>query len=314
MTVAFEQTTVRCPPTAPDDPRIGRQLRRDVPRPDAVRAVLLGFPSDEGVRLNGGRPGAAEAPDAIRRALYRMTPGARLPAAFRDLLAQTADLGNLVLAERLEDSQVLLGQALAPYLNAGVLTIVLGGGHETAYGHFLGYAGSGRRTAVLNWDAHPDVRPLKEGRAHSGSPFRQAMEHPSGCCQSYTVAGLLPHSVARAHLDAIADRGGAWIWRDDLTEAVVDHVYAGLTGPAMVTFDLDAVDQAEAPGVSAPAVGGLPASCWLHAARSAGRSPHVASVDVVELNPRFDVDGRTTRLAALTVWQVLAGYAERIGR
>ena len=80
----------------------------------------------------------------------------------------------------------------------------------------------------------------------------------------------------------------------------------------MVTFDLDAVDQAQAPGVSAPAVNGLDQELWLHAAYRTGRCPQVTSVDVVELNPRVDVDDRTARLAALTVMAVLRGLSDRM--
>jgi formiminoglutamase len=50
---------------------------------------------------------------------------------------------------------------------------------------------------------------------------------------------------------------------------------------------------------------------WLHAAYHAGRCPQVTSVDLVELNPRIDVDDRTARLAALTVMQILRGLSDR---
>ena len=82
-------------------------------------------------------------------------------------------------------------------------------------------------------------------------------------------------------------------------------------GPTLASFDLDAVDAA--PGVSAPGVGGLPLGVWFRAAEACGRSPHVRSVDVVELNPAFDVDGRSAEIAALTVWHVLRGIALRGG-
>ena len=64
-------------------------------------------------------------------------------------------------------------------------------------------------------------------------------------------------------------------------------------------------------GISGPAVGGMSVSLWLHAAYQAGRSSKVTSVDLVECNPVHDVDGRTARLAAVTLWQVLRGLAER---
>jgi len=79
----------------------------------------------------------------------------------------------------------------------------------------------------------------------------------------------------------------------------------------MVSFDLDAVDQAFAPGVSAPAVNGLTPDLWLHATYRAGQCPSVKSLDLVELNPLFDHDHQTARLAALTLWYFLKGVSER---
>jgi formiminoglutamase len=295
--------------TAPDDPRIGRLLGTRLGANETPRAVIVGFPSDEGVRRNGGRVGAAGGPRAIRAALYRLAADPRLEQ-FEDFLGRTHDVGDLEISRNLEADQEHLGQALAPYLEAGVFVIVLGGGHETSYGHFQGYVRAGKKVEIVNWDAHPDVRELKQGQGHSGSPFRQAIEHPSGYCRRYSVAGLQPHSVARAHYQFVQQHGRA-LWRDEVNRATIDELYRTVATPTLVSFDLDAVVEAEAPGVSAPNVAGLPSELWLAAAYAAGRSPSVTSADVVEENPAFDQDGRTARLAALTVWWLLRGGAER---
>ena len=287
-----------------DDPRLGDWLRGSALAED-TRVAILGFPSDEGVRRNSGRPGAAEGPAAIREALFKMTPDARDPEPFIALLERAADLGDVPITGTVEADQARLGERVGELLAAGVVPIVLGGGHETAFGHFLGYVAAGQRVRALNWDAHADVRPLTDGKAHSGSPFRQMLDHPSGLCTGYTVAGLLPWRVAAAHA-AVPDRV---VWASDLDTARAEVEVAALDGPTLASFDLDAVDAA--PGVSAPGVGGLPVSVWLAAAEACGRSPHVRSVDVVELNPLHDADGRTATLAALTVWHVLRGLAER---
>jgi len=263
------------------------------------------------VRRNRGRPGAATAPAEIRRWLARLTPDARAGQRFVELLEHTQDLGDVPVSSDLEGDQQRLGERVAELLEQGTFPIVLGGGHETAYGHFLGYVAAGRKVSLLNWDAHPDVRPLREGRGHSGSPFRQAWEHPSRLCRGYCVAGLLPQSVAAAHFGYVEDRGGAVVWRADLTAARVRRLYTDLRGPTLASFDIDAVDQSQAPGVSAPAIGGMSAELWLEAAYRAGRSRRVTSCDVVETNPAHDRDGQTARLAALTVWHVLRGLAER---
>lgn len=297
------------PETAPDDPRLGRLLGRRLGNGEVPRAIILGFPSDEGVRRNGGRVGAAQGPGTIRSALYRLCPDAR-SEQFHDLIGRTCDLGDLEISGDVESDQRQLGQTLAPHLEQGVFAILLGGGHELSYGHFLAYALLGRGVEILNWDAHADVRELVRGRSHSGSPFRQAIEDESGACRRYSVAGLQPHSVARAHLELVEKHGQA-VWRDQVSRQTIAALYQASATPMLVSFDLDAVCDSEAPGVSAPNAGGLSSELWLEAAFAAGHSPSVQSADVVELNPVFDQDGRTARLAALTVWWLLKGRAER---
>lgn len=293
-----------------DDQRLGDWLRQSRSVRDCV-VVLVGFPSDEGVRRNGGRPGASAAPEAIREALYKLTPDASNANAFEALLDRTVDLGDLANTGDLESDQEALGEAIATHLSLGRFVIVLGGGHEVSYGHFLGYVNAGIDVDILNVDAHADVRPLKDGGAHSGSPFRQAIEHDSRQCRRYTVAGLQPHSTSIVHADYVREHGGKVVWRDDLGNAAINDLVADLREPTLATFDIDAVEVASAPGVSAPNAGGLDARTWLRLAYAVGKSPAVASFDIAEMNPSFDIDGRTTRLAALTVWQVLRGLARR---
>src|SRR3954447_3286297 len=144
--------TVPGPDTAPDDPRLGHLLGTSTTQ-DSARAVIVGFPVDEGVRRNGGRVGAAQGPTALRQALYRLTPDPENHAALVELLGQTIDLGDVAPAGDLDADQDALGEVLAPHLERGAVPIILGGGHETAYGHFLAYARRGARVRVLNWDA-----------------------------------------------------------------------------------------------------------------------------------------------------------------
>ena len=131
------------------------------------------------------------------------------------------------------------------------------------------------------------------------------LDHASGLCRGYTVAGLLPWRVSAEHA-AVADEA---VWVEDLTADRAESLVAALDGPTLASFDLDALDAA--PGVSAPGVGGLGTGVWMRAAEACGRSPHVRSVDVVEFNPVHDIGGRSAVLAALTVWHVLRGLAAR---
>jgi formiminoglutamase len=309
-------------PGRPDDPRLGERVEFWTGDPAALtagRPVLLGFPQDEGVRRNAGRPGAARAPAEVRRWLYRLTPFD--PCAGVAVGANLLDLGDLRIEGELEQTQDALGAVIAAVLGAGAVPIVLGGGHETAYGHFLGYAAAGREVGIVNLDAHLDVRPLNDGRGHSGSPFRQALEHPTRPLGQgrYACLGAQPFSVAREHALYVQGRGGAIGWAPEVSGALERHFFHVCTRLdadgclVYLSLDADVVRSADVPGVSAPNPLGLGGDEVVRCVRRAGAHPAVSSLDVVEVNPDLDADGRSGRWAATVVWQFLAGLAERPG-
>jgi formiminoglutamase len=309
------------PPDRPDDPRLHRVIRvctrpEEILRPGAP--VLVGFPVDEGVRRNGGRPGAALAPDAIRAFLYRLTPAdPHAQLDIRDLAP--LDLGNVLPGPDLEESQQALAAVVGAVLAAGAVPVVLGGGHETAFGHYLGYSRTGIRPAVINLDAHLDVRPLASTRGHSGTPFRQMMELETHQLDPgrYACLGVQPASVSQEHWELCRQRGDVLITAEELREHCrqqFDQVCSQLSRPGdsiYLSLDADVVAAADVPGVSAPNPLGLTGWQLAACARSAGANPCVSSFDVVEINPNFDVDHRSARWAAQVVWQFLIGLCIR---
>jgi formiminoglutamase len=289
--------------------------------PSAIRhgrAVLIGFPQDEGVRRNGGRPGAAEAPREIRRFLYRLTPWHATRNA--DLTrCPLLDAGDVRIDSTMEHSQELLGRIVAGILQVGAVPVVLGGGHESAFGHFLGYAKANQPVGVINIDAHLDLRPEINGQGHSGSSFRQAIEHRPFHLQGahYVNIGAQPHCVCRAHWLYAQQHDchihwGPQVWphvRKYLDSEVQRLQEAGCH--VYLSVDADAVRLMDVPGVSAPNPVGLIGEEVALCAELAGLSPAVSSFDLVEINPRFDRDGQSSRWAALAIWHFLIGLAQR---
>src|SRR5699024_7048861 len=300
---------INIPQTNSDDPRLGKLLTRESDNP---KVALIGFPSDEGVKRNEGRTGASRAPDAIREELYKMTPDAEEVEFFTTLLEHTNDLGNVNISGIVSEDQGSLANIVAGCLEQDIIPIILGGGHETAFGHFSGYFKAEYPTAIFNLDAHTDVRPLKNGSPHSGSPFRQALEHESGYAEKYLVAGLQPHAVSWPHIEYIKESGGSVLFRDETNITSVSGLFHEHESERlMVTFDMDAVDQSCAPGVSAPCANGLPSDLWLTAAYLAGRKEEVTSLDLSEVNPIYDRYDQTARLAAFKIWQFIKCLSER---
>lgn len=262
--------------------------------------ALLGFRSDEGVRRNKGRVGAVDGPASIRSALAPM-------AAPAELLVH--DLGDTSVADgNLEDGQERLGAAVRQALDAGHLPVVLGGGHETAFGSYTGLRasqlGQGRRIGIINLDAHFDLRagPLPS----SGTPFRQVAEteRALGHEFGYAVVGISQPGNTEALFQTARELGVSYLLDEECTESRTEHVrqftqdFIDSMDVVYLTIDLDVLPAYVAPGVSAPASYGVPLSVVLEVCRQLARSPKLAVVDVVELNPRFDVDSRTARTAA----------------
>ena len=305
----------------PDDARLGEIIEPwsgDLAALKPRRAVILGFPQDEGVRRNHGRAGAAEAPNQIRHWLYRLTPwSGELGVDLAD--HPPLDIGNVRIRGSLEESQSDLGQVVAAVLKTGAVPIVLGGGHETAYGHYLGYVGASRPVGILNLDAHLDVRPLVDGRGHSGSPFREAFEHPTHplAARRYTCFGAQPQHVSRRHAEYVRDRRGSVYWCEEIRHEPM-KAFEGAIGKlasdgcqVYVSLDADVARSADVPGVSAPNPDGMAGVDVLRIVRMAGQLPQVASFDVVEVNPSLDRDHQSSRWAALAVWHFLIELARR---
>lgn len=280
-------------------------------------AALVGFASDEGVRRNGGQVGAAEGPAALRSALANLAVHEELTVV---------DHGDIVVESResgiadLEAGQHRFGAAITAAREHAPLTVGLGGGHEIAYGSHLGL---GRRPGlgVLNLDAHFDLRaaPRDSGTAvsTSGTPFRQIARDrlAAGLPFTYAVLGIARPSNTAALFETATTLGVRWL-PDDLCQARdsalrfvetfvadVDEVY--------LSIDLDALPGSDAPGVSAPAALGVPPFVIQSVCDAVVDSGKLVHVDVAELNPRLDIDGRTARLAARLLHRAITGHAAR---
>ncbi|MBG0738254.1 formimidoylglutamase [Paeniglutamicibacter antarcticus] len=273
----------------------------DLPAGSVRPAVLLGFSSDEGVRRNQGRVGAAAGPAEIRSAL-----GSLAWHSERTLY----DAGDVqVCGGELAAGQLRAGAALTAMLDGGALTVVLGGGHESAYASYLGVANSrrvrdGARWGVLNLDAHFDLRDAPV--PSSGTVFLQMAnaEAEAGRSLNYAVVGIsepnntgaLFRTADRLDVDYLLDEDCSLERAREFVEsflARIDVLY--------LTIDLDVFEASVAPGVSAPAAYGVPLAVIAAICRQVAASGKLFHADVAELNPEFDVDHRTARLAARLV-------------
>lgn len=291
-----------------NDVRLGEVVCIDVADYTGAQVVVLGCPQDEGVRRNGGRPGAALAPTEIRRYLYRLTVN-----GLEDLCL--FDLGDTVIQPLLEETHTLHQRIVRQIIEDGKRLIVLGGGNDIAYPDCAGLVQAVGEVCAFNIDAHLDVR--ADVPRNSGTPYRQLLEegfiHPA---RFYEV-GYQPFANSPIYERYLHDLGVHLIGLASLRRQGIESTLAAVLDAQLSVlnffwgFDLDAVCAAEAPGVSAPNPVGLTGDELCRIAGMAGRDPRTRIVEFTEANPNYDVDGRTMRLAAVAIWHVLAGFAGR---
>lgn len=266
------------------------------------KIVVLGFASDEGVKRNKGRQGAEEGPIVFRNAISSLCwhkHGERLK-----------DVGNIYCKEgKLEQAQVELAKAVRLLLKHNKQPFVIGGGHETAFGHYLGISTylkeqwEDARLGIINIDAHFDLRPYGQA-PHSGSPFLQAFDHAriTEFKLNYFVYGINKDNNTPSLFRTANELGVEWVENTHILNDEFDalnKVKAFIEKQYLiyVTICLDVFNAAIAPGVSAPAWNGLNLQHALNVLQLVKESGKLISADICELNPAFDEDGRTAKVA-----------------
>jgi formiminoglutamase len=260
--------------------------------------VLIGFACDEGVRRNGGRIGARDGPRAIRAALANLAWHQECPVY--DAGDVRCDDGDM------ERAQSRLAEVVATAITAGHRPLVLGGGHETAWGTFQGITAAKPKAAVgvINIDAHFDLRADNPG--NSGTPFYQIAKwyEKHGQPFRYLCLGVAEPSNTSAIFDRALQLGVDWVTDRNchylLSDAVLKRILAFLQTADLlhVSIDLDVLPGKTMPAVSAPAARGVPLEYLESLLELVLHNGRVASVELVELNPLHDIDGQGARVAA----------------
>lgn len=269
--------------------RFAATIRTDTP--DDCEVALIGLGDDTGVKLNHGRPGAAGGPTAFRAALARY--GANLPE-----LPFVYDAGDIRPGRTLTETHDRVTAAVTELLARGLFPIAVGGGHDLTFPFVRAVAVRHPQPTGVYFDAHLDVRETPG----SGMAFRRLVE--DSAVPALHLHGFRPLVNAPEHRDWFTAHGGQ-LHPDG---AVVD---LPSTGDLFVSFDLDVLDAAYAPGVSATNPAGWTvreAEAWVEAC---GAEPRVRCFDLMELNPVFDPSGRTARVAAHLFLAFLQGFARR---
>jgi formiminoglutamase len=278
--------------------------------------AILGFVCDEGVQRDLGRIGAAEGPAAIRQRL------AKLPVQKPSI--HCYDAGNIVCADYdMEASQEALAEVIAMLLDHHIRPIVIGGGHEVAWGHYQGIAKSysaNKRLGIISFDAHFDLQPLfPSNRASATTTFYQiAQAHRQQKRHfDYNCIGIQHASNIRDSFELARQFNVKHILADDLHQGLQEKCFDFVdriideNDIIYLSLSMDVISSAFAPGVSIIQPLGLTPWDMIPLIRQIAGSTKVISYDIAELVPRFDIDHRTAKLAANLIYEIIHHHNEK---
>ena len=268
--------------------------------------ALLGVPMDLGV---SNRPGARFGPRAVRT-VERIGPYNHVLDVSPLTSLRCADVGDVPFRSRygLEDSLDDIRAFLQEVVAAGVRPLSVGGDHSISY-PILEAVGGSRPVGMVHIDAHCDTGgPLEGAKFYHGGPFRHALL--AGVLDPDRTIQIGIRGNAEFLWELSYESGMTVVHGEEIPELGIPAIVARARevvgdGPVYISFDIDAIDPALAPGTGTPEVGGLTpreAQSILHGLKGLD----IVGGDVVEVAPQYDPSDATARIAAQMLFEILS--------
>ncbi len=282
----------------PNDKKLGDLAAHKEADYSNSKFVIIGCPQDEGVRRNNGRVGAAEAPEKIRQVFYKFSAPVALKAG------RLFDIGNIKIGQTLEETHDTQFRAVAQIISDSKIAIVLGGGNDISYPDCKALSKKHKKFLTFNIDSHFDVRDNEQ--RNSGTPYRQLLEekiiNPN---DFFEIAGQ-SFANSEVYADFLNKKKVAVIYLEQLRKKGVEKTLKRILKTSKLPaifwgIDMDSVRSSDAPGVSASYPTGLTAEEILSIATIAGLDKRSRILEISEVNPKYDMDNRTGKLAALFI-------------
>ncbi len=265
---------------------------------DDFEAAIIGIPFDaKSCYLRG----AAKGPQAIRAASTgrAINPWTELGVSLEEDIA-LADVGDVDASGDFENVFSRIEEAILKILDNKAVPVILGGDHSISYPVVKAFVRKYPSLDILHFDAHPDMyEELYGDRFSHACPFARIMEE--GLAQNLVQVGI--RAATQAQKTKAAKHGVRMIEMKDFDEKLL----LKFANPLYISFDMDALDPAFAPGVSHHEPGGLStrqAIGVLHALEA-----EIVGLDVVEVNPERDPSGITAAAAVKVIKEVVGKIA-----
>lgn len=279
---------------------------------EGVDVAIVGAPFDTGVTY---RVGARFGPAAVREmsAMLR-TYHPSLDVDVYDVLS-VVDYGDLpVLPGYIEDSLTNIAEGLKPLLTRDIVPLVIGGDHSITLAELRAVAHRYGPVGFVQFDSHTDTWDEYWGKKYThGTPFRRAIEEGLIDTRHAIQVGMRGSLYGPEDIEQSRELGFEVWTTDDVRRAGLGAVMEAVrrrvgSAPIFVSFDIDFLDPAYAPGTGTPEVGGFSTREAQELLRGLA-GVEIVAADVVEVLPAHDVSGITALAAANILFELLAVIA-----
>lgn len=271
-------------------------------------ACFIGIPLDIGT---SNRPGARLAPRQIRDESRMLRPFNVATGAAPFESIQVADVGDVAINTfSIEKSLTIIEQAYQEITDHDCIPLTLGGDHTITLPILRALAKKHGPVGLIHIDAHADINDHMFGEKYAhGTPFRRAVEE--GLLDGNRVAqiGLRGTGYSSDEFDWPREQGFRVVpveecWNKSLVSLMTEVREKVGAGPVYITFDIDGIDPAYAPGTGTAEIAGLTVPQALEIIRGC-RGLDVIGGDLVEVSPPYDTTGNTALLGANLLYEML---------
>lgn len=261
-----------------------------------ISVAIIGVPEERNALFQGSRL----SPDLIREKLYQLS------SIKRNLLVY--DFGNLKIGNSINDTYFALRDVISKLIELRIIPVIIGGSQDLTYGMFLAYEFCKMKTNLVTIDSRIDLQ-NSQNELKSDS-YLSTILFKKETLFNYTNIGHQEYFLDDNEVEFLQKTSSFHI-RLGAIRGNLPFIEPVLRDADLVSLDISAVKQTDAPGQSCPSPNGFYSEEICQLARYSGMSDKISSFGIFEINPKFDNNSQTVHLAAQIIWYFLDGLANR---
>ena len=270
----------------------------ELPELENVHLAIFGVNESRNSHSNSG---AKLAPDEIRKQLYSLYSGSF------DLKA--VDLGNIDAGHSTNDTYYAVSAVVDYLIRKNIIPIILGGTQDLCYAQFLGYKNLEQTINMVSVDSSFDLGNPDEEIANN-SYLGKIILHQPNYLFNYSNIGFQSYLVDPASLGMMTKLYFDF-YRLGEIRGKIEEAEPIIRQADMLCFDIGCIKHSDAPAQTQPSPNGFYAEDACQMMRYAGLNDKLSSIGIYEINPEFDINSKTSALAAQMIWCFMEGFYQR---